>query len=62
MIVTLFGVAAFLAGWGMMKLLWFPICFLAVPCPGLPWFTVLWHCRCRNWPPRWRCSSCGSRA
>ncbi len=34
MLVTLFGVTAFLAGWRMMKLLWFPICFLAC---ALPW-------------------------
>ena len=34
MLLTLFGVTAFLVGWGLMKLLWFPICFLAC---ALPW-------------------------
>jgi exosortase len=34
MLTTLFGVAAFLGGWGMMKVLWFPIGFLAC---ALPW-------------------------
>lgn len=34
MIVTLFGLAAFLTGWPMMKFLWFPIAFLVC---ALPW-------------------------
>ena len=34
MVVTLFGMAAFLAGWRMMKVLWFPIAFLVC---ALPW-------------------------
>lgn len=34
MIATMFGLAAFLAGWPLMKLLWFPICFLGC---ALPW-------------------------
>lgn len=34
MLTTLFGLAAFLAGWPLMKLLWFPIGFLGC---ALPW-------------------------
>lgn len=34
MLLTLFGLTAFLVGWNLMKLLWFPICFLAC---ALPW-------------------------
>jgi exosortase len=37
MVVTLFGVVALLAGWGVMKVAWFPIAFLVcgIPWPGL---------------------------
>lgn len=37
MVLTLFGLAAFLLGWEMMKIIWFPIAFLvcAIPWPGL---------------------------
>ncbi len=37
MVVTLFGVVALLAGWGAMKIAWFPIVFLVcgIPWPGL---------------------------
>lgn len=37
MVMTLFGLAAFLLGWEMMKVIWFPIAFLvcAIPWPGL---------------------------
>lgn len=37
MVMTLFGLAAFLLGWEMMKIVWFPIAFLvcAIPWPGL---------------------------
>jgi exosortase len=34
MIGTLFGLVAFLTGWQMMKILWFPICFFVC---ALPW-------------------------
>ena len=42
MITTLFGVAAFLGGWGVMKVLWFPISFLvcALPWPPLVYSAV----------------------
>ena len=37
MVVTLFGVVAFMCGWEVMKIAWFPIVFLvcAIPWPGL---------------------------
>ena len=37
MVLTLFGLTAFLLGWDMMKIVWFPIAFLvcAIPWPGL---------------------------
>jgi exosortase len=37
LVVTVFGVVLFLAGWGVMKTAWFPIAFLvvAIPWPGL---------------------------
>ncbi len=37
MVLTLFGLTAFLLGWEMMKIVWFPIAFLvcAIPWPGL---------------------------
>lgn len=42
MVMTLFGLAAFLAGWRMMKVLWFPIAFLvcALPWPPLVYSAV----------------------
>lgn len=37
MVLTLFGLTAFLLGWDMMKIVWFPIAFMvcAIPWPGL---------------------------
>lgn len=42
MVITLFGLTAFLTGWKMMKVLWFPICFLfcALPWPPLVYSQV----------------------
>lgn len=42
MVMTLFGVTAFLVGWPLMKVLWFPICFLgcALPWPPLVYSAV----------------------
>src|SRR5438067_235242 len=37
MVITLFGLVAFMCGWEVMKIVWFPIAFLvcAIPWPGL---------------------------
>jgi exosortase len=42
MVVTLFGLTALLTGWKMMRILWFPICFLvcALPWPPLVYSAV----------------------